>query len=288
MNHTEAAPTIPRVITFPPSADSETGRWALDYYDIKVDERRHAPPFIFAAIGLNKGKKFPLFMHDELMLNGVEQILDHFNERALDNRQLTPDEHRDEIEAHWKRFNATMGAAVVTWAYTHLLPHRSIMIRPLSLGSPWYQQQFVRFLYPIPKTMLWNALKLSRPKADEALKTIEATFAYVDELLADNRRWLVGDRMTLADLSFAVSGAPLVLPEGYGGYPGDQGPIPSLEQWPAEQRAIIKAMRQTRAGQFILRMYKEERYRHLNLSTGAPVVQHSTSTKDERVIDIVE
>ena len=236
---------LPRVITFPPSADSETARWALHYYDIPVDERRHAPPFIFAAVGLNKGEKFPLYLDEGLKLKGAEAILNHFNQRASTSRQLTPAEHRIEIEAYWQRFNATMGPAVVTWAYTHLLPHRSIMINPLSMGSPAYQQWFVKHAYPIPKKMLWNALKLSKPRADEALKTIEATFAYVEDLLADNRKWLVGDRMTLADLSFAVSGAPLVLPVGYGGYPNQPGPIPTLEQWPAEQRSTIEKMRQT-------------------------------------------
>ena len=271
---------LPRVITFPPSADSETGRWALDYYGIPVDERRHAPPFIFAAVSLNKGKKFPLYLDEGLMLNGAEEILNHFNERSSEARQLTPLKHRTEIEAHWQRFNSTMGPAVVTWAYTHLLPHRSIMISPLSMGSPTYQQWFVKFAYPIPKRMLWNALKLSKPRADEALKTIEATFAYVEDLLADNRRWLVGDRMTLADLSFAVSGAPLVLPEGYGGFPNQSGPIPTLEQWPAEPRSIIEQMRQTRAGQFVLRMYSEERYRHLTLQDGRTKIFASSKSKD--------
>ena len=266
MSQSTSNQNLPRVITFPPSADSETGRWALDYYGINVDERRHAPPFIFVVIGLHKGEKFPLYLGEGLKLKGVEQILDHFNERSSEARQLTPPEHRTEIEALWQRFNAKMGPAVVTWAYTHLLPHRAIMIDPLTMGSPIYQQWFVRLLYPIPKKMLWSALKLSEPKADEALKTIKETFAYVDDLLADNRRWLVGDRMTLADLSFAVSGAPLVLPEGYGGYPNQSGPIPTLEQWPVEQRSVIEQMRQTRAGQFILRMYSEERYRNRPIS----------------------
>lgn len=286
MSSSNGQKTLPKVISFPPSADSETGRWALHYYGVDVDERRHAPPFIFAAVGLNKGKKFPLYLHDGLMLDGVEQILDHFNERAAKEQQLTPAEHRTEIEALWSRFNATMGAAVVTWAYTHLLPHRAIMIQPLSLGSPAYQQQFVKLCYPVPRMMLWKALKLSAPKAEEALETIKATFAHVEELLADNRRWLVGDRMTLADLSFAVSGAPLVLPEGYGGYPHGPDPVPTLEQWPAEQRQIIEQMRKTRAGQFILRMYKEERYRDRQaLTAPAKELPKSPARATPEIID---
>ena len=261
----ESNSNLPKVITFPPSADCETGRWALRYYGQRVDERRHAPPFIFAAVGWYKGDAFPLYIHNGHLLSGAGAILDHFNETAPADRQLVPHELKSQIDPLWKQFNQTMGACVVTWAYTHLLPHRAIMIRPLSLGCPWYQRQFVKLLYPIPKLILWKALKLNSDAAAKALVTIKETFAQVDEMLADGRRWLVGDRMTLADLSFAVSGAPLVLPDGYGGYQHQQGPVPTFEQWPAAPQAVISEMRDTPAGKFILRMYKEERYRsHVN------------------------
>ncbi len=252
---------LPKVITFPPSADCETGRWALKYYAVEFDEHPHAPPFFFLAVFLNKGRNFPLLTGDGLFLNGVRAILDHFNSVASPERKLVPSEYSDQIESLWVTFNKTMGAAVVTWAYTHLLPHREIMIRPLSLGCPAYQQTFVRLFYPIPKTILWKALKLGQPAADEALVKIRATFAQVDEMLADGRKWLIGDRMTLADLAFAASGAPLVLPDGYGGYQHEQGPIPTFEQFPPAQQAVISQMRETAAGKFVLRMYNEERYR---------------------------
>ena len=253
--------TPPKVITFPPSADSETGRWVLNYYGVEFDEHRHAPPFFFLAVPLNGGRHFPLLRGAGLLLDGVRPIIDHYGGLAPPHRTLVPPELADEIEPLWTLFNQTMGASVVTWAYTHLLPHRDIMIRPLSLGCPGYQRWFVSTCYGVAKTLLWKALKLSEPAAAEALAIIRATFASVDDMLADGRRWLVGDRLTLADLSFAASGAPLVLPSGYGGYQYEQGPIPTLSQFPAPQRDTIEAMRETPAGQFVLRIYAEERYR---------------------------
>ena len=253
---------LPRVITFPPSADSETGRWALDYYGVPVDERRHAPPFIFAAIGLNKGEKFPLYIDEGLKLSGVEQILDHFNERSAPTRQLTPPEasgtNRDAL-ATFQRHNGPSRCHVGIYpSATASIHHDS----PAKHGFPCLSAVVRPTLLPDSQAhVMERAQAQCKPNADEALETIKSTFAYVEDLLVDNRQWLVGNRMTLADLSFAVSGAPLVLPEGYGGYPNQSGPIPTLEQWPAEQRSIIEQMRQTRAGQFILRMYREERYR---------------------------
>ncbi|MGH8572856.1 MAG: hypothetical protein ACREX8_09800 [Gammaproteobacteria bacterium] len=63
------------------------------------------------------------------------------------------------------------------------------------------------------------------------------------------------------DIAFAVAGAPLVLPQGYGGYPGQQGPLPTLDQAPAEMQSVVREMRETRAGRFVSRLYREERYR---------------------------
>jgi glutathione S-transferase len=249
-----------RLITFPPSSDCETGRWTLHHYGIAFDEEPNAPPFFLLAVGLRGGKKFPLFLSDGMLLNGARPIIDHFERLAEPERRLIPDEHKDAIEEDWQTFNITMGAATVQWAYSHLLPHKAIMIRPLSLGTPWYQRATVRYCYWLPKTFLWNALKLGPEAAEQALNVLKRTFAQVDQRLADGRRYLHGDRLTLADIAFSVAGAPLVLPDGYGGYQHEQGPVPTFEQFPPDARAVISEMRGTAAGQFVLRMYREERY----------------------------
>lgn len=112
------------------------------------------------------------------------------------------------MEYSWHRYNSDLGQAAVEWAYTNLLPHKDIMIRPLTLGSPWIERQFVKYCYNIPKKMVWNSQQLSKPVADNALVLIKDIFYEVDQLLSDGRKYLYGDKLTLADLTFAVSGAP--------------------------------------------------------------------------------
>ncbi len=249
-----------KVITFPPSTDCELGRWVLRYHQVDFTEKRHAPPFFMLAIRFNGGSSFPLYVRQDQVLDGVRPIIDHFDAIAVDEKKLIPQAYADDIEAYWQSFNKELGGAVVTWAYTNLLPHRDIMIQPLSLDCPWYEQLFVHALYNIPKRLLWKSLNLNKPAADEALVLIMKKFSEVDELLSDGRKYLCGDRMTLADMTFSVCGAPLVVPNGYGGFQYGPSPIPDVEQFPEELQDTIKAVRETKAGQFILRMYAEERY----------------------------
>tara|TARA_R110002073_G_scaffold273873_5_gene437362 strand:+ start:947 stop:1777 length:831 start_codon:yes stop_codon:yes gene_type:complete len=251
---------LAKVISFPPSADCELGRWVLRYHQVNFVEDRHAPPFFLLAVRFNGGSSFPLFIQQKKVLDGVRPIIDHFDAIAAFEKKLIPDEYANEMESIWQSFNKELGSAVITWAYSNLLPYKDIMIRPLSLACPWYEQIFVKYLYNIPKTLLWNSLKLNKPAADEAFVVIQKVFSDVDNMLTDGRKYLFGERITLADIAFAVSGAPLVLPEGYGGFQYEQGPVPTLEQFPEELQIIINNMRETPAGKFILRLYAEERY----------------------------
>lgn len=248
------------LISFPPSAECELARWVMRHHNVDFIEKRHTLPLLPWVSRLNGGASVPLYIRGEQVIEGVRPIIDHFESIAMDDKKLIPNVHETDIEASWQSFNQELRQAVVTWAYTNLLPHRDIMIQPLSLDCPWYEQLFVHALYNVPKRILWNRLNLSKPAADEALVLIRKKFTEVDALLADGRRYLLGDRMTLADLAFAVSGAPVVVPNGYGGFQYGPSPIPDVEQFPEELQQTILAMRDTRAGQFILRMYTEERY----------------------------
>ena len=75
----------------------------------------------------------------------------------------------------------------------------------------------------------------------------------VNERLASGREYLVGERFTAADLTFAALAAPVLLPREYG------GPMPSLAELPDAILSIIDEMRSTPAGMFGLRMYRDHR-----------------------------
>lgn len=248
------------VLSFSPSADAELNRWVLFYYGIPFKEHRHTLPFYFLLNKLAGGKSLVLCRDGDIKLTSVRDVIHHYDAQAAAERKLIPDSLSREMDYNWHRYNSELGHAVVEWAYTNLLPHKAIMIRPLTLGSPWFERCFVKYGYTIPKKMIWKSQNLGMPAADKALRLIRDIFQEVDQILSDGRRYLYGDTLTLADLAFAVSGAPLVLPANYGGDQFEQGAIPTFDEFPKALQEIISAMRQTVAGKHILRLYAEERY----------------------------
>ena len=80
-------------------------------------------------------------------------------------------------------------------------------------------------------------------------------FRQVGELLPDGSRFLIGDRFSAADLTFAALAAPVLLPVGC------RAVQPTLDDVPATMREEILHLRETDAGRFALRMFSEERDR---------------------------
>lgn len=250
-----------KVLSFCPSADAELNRWVLFYHGIPFKENRHTVPFYFLLNKLYGGQSLVFCRDGDTKLTSVRAVIDHIDAQATPEGKLIPDNLTSEMEYSWHQYNSALGQAAVEWAYTNLLPHKAIMIRPLTLGSPWFERCFVKYCYGASKRLIWRSQNLSKPVADNALVLIQDIFRQVDQLLSDGRKYLYGDRLTLADLAFAVSGAPLVLPANYGGDQFEQGPIPTLEEFPKELQETINTMRQTAAGKYILRLYAEDRYR---------------------------
>jgi glutathione S-transferase len=76
----------------------------------------------------------------------------------------------------------------------------------------------------------------------------------VEAELADGRRYLVANRFTAADLTFAALYAPLVAPP--------EQPVTSKLRAPASFDEMSAAYRNRPAGAYALRLYAEERRAH--------------------------
>ena len=247
----------PALITFPPSLDSELARFLLEHYGVDHEEQPHAFIFCF-FVTLWRGRTliFPLFYNESLKLVGPQVIADYFDHRCAPELRLWPqaaDEKR-QVTSDWTLFNQTLAFATAVFAYYHLLPHRQLMIFPLSRGTPAFEQKSVRCAYPIFAGALRVLLRLTAQRAQQSLDQVRTVFGQVGTRLADGRKFLVGDRLTLSDLAFAVAAAPVVLPPTYG------GPIPSFDEMPSEIQAAVNEMRSHAAGQYALRIYKEHRH----------------------------
>lgn len=259
------------LVTFPPSLDSELARFLLHHYGIQHREERHTLIFsFFATFAHGFTARFPLCYSESYRLCPVREIVDHFDSLCAADRKLVPlDGDGDKIEADWALFNDTLAFASAVFAYYHLLPHKDIMVRPLSEGTPDVEVVAVNRGYPIFAGLLRLLLVLTPSRAEEALTRAREVMSAVDERIADGRRYLLGERFTLSDMAFAVAAAPLVLPDSYG------GPLPSFDEMPNEVQAVIREARQRPSGQFALRIYREHRSAASPKKVKAPFVQES-------------
>lgn len=248
----------PVLITFPPSLDSELARFLLKHYGVDHQEKPHA--FIFASLVTlwHAGTAvFPLLYSHSFKLIGPKPMADYFDPRSAPNLCLFPQDAAAtrQVDSDWTLFNDTLAFATAKFAYYHLLPYRDLMIRPLSLGTPKFESKTVEVAYPVFAGLLRTLLGLTAQKAQQSLDQVRTVFDAVDTRLAGQQDFLVGDRLTLSDIAFAVAAAPMVLPPAYG------GPIPPFDQMPAPVQAAVNEMRGRPAGAFALRVYAEQRNR---------------------------
>ena len=104
-----------------------------------------------------------------------------------------------------------------------------------------------------PGSSLKRSLKVDADGAERSRAKIEDTFSRLAQHLADGRRYLIGDSFSVADLTFASLAAPILLPT--------QHPVamPPLDEFPEAARTQIAKWRESPAGEFGLRMYRDHR-----------------------------
>lgn len=243
------------MVTFAPMIDCEFSRLLLRYYDVGYVEERHL--FGWASvIALVRGwtPQIPVLVGGGLRLAGPRAIVDRFDADAAPERKLIPAQQplRGRVEADWDRFNGSLATETAVFAYFHLLPHPDIMLEPFSRGLPPREAAALRsWAYQPMRQLLTLLLRLAPARAEDALLRIRSAFDHTDRLLSDGRRYMTGDRLTLADFALISAAAPLLLPQGYA------APIPPFESMPPALVAVVTELRARPTAQFVQRLYTE-------------------------------
>lgn len=239
------------LLTFAPMVDSELCRFVLMHYAIPYRERAHTFGWgSLLALGRCGTLRVPALYGSGLRLAGPRQLVEHFDQSCPTERTLLPPQPlRTQVEQDWDLYNGQLAAHSAVVAYFHLLPHRELMIEPFFRGVPETEASMFRGAYPLLRGLLTILLQLSKRKASDALVRIRTLFEATDTRIREGRPYLVGDRVTLGDLSLAAAAAPLLLPRGYG------SPIPPLERMPNAYAKIVEEMRQHPTAAFVQGIY---------------------------------
>jgi glutathione S-transferase len=174
---------------------------------------------------------------------------------------LEPSPAAVELERHIDAY----GAHIRRWFYFGALPARAFMLRCWGADDerlPRWQRWLIAVAFPGVVAFLRRALGVDQPRTRASVQRVEAFLTEIENLLADERRGLLGDERNYVDYAFAaLSGLWLPCP-GYGGGAAD-GYLPPPEDWPATLREDMARWRERfpRVVAFVEGLYATERPR---------------------------
>ena len=254
MSDCNTAPAV--LITIPLSHYCEKARWGLDRLGISYREEPHAPLLHRFATKRNEAGSVPVLVHGNRRVVDSTAILEHVDAVCGGNVLYPRDATlRREVAALEERFDAELGPHTRRWAYQHLLPDGHLLRSLWSRGVPPLEARFLPVIVPLTRRLVRAAYRITPEGAQRSLAHVQGIFRLVDEYLRDGRGFLCGERFTAADLTFAALAAPLLLPLEC------RAVQPALDAVPAAMRDEILQFRSTAAGQFVLRLFAQERGR---------------------------
>jgi glutathione S-transferase len=247
-----------RLITVSFSHFCEKARWALDRANLAYREESHVPFFSWpATYGAGGGRTVPVLVTPGEVVGDSTAIL-RWVDGASHAPPLFPDGDAGREVAAWENeLDRRLGPATRRIVYFHMMQEPGHAERLLASAGGRWQKRALRLAYPIVRRLIVMGLNISPASAERSRAVVDELFARVGATLADGRRYLVGDRLTAADLTFAALAVPVIVPDELAGV------LPARDQVPAAVLELIGRYRATPAGAFALRLYAEERARRM-------------------------
>lgn len=241
---------VPRLVTIPFSHYCEKARWALDRAGVEYREDGHLPLFAWApALRAGRARTVPSLVTAGGAVTDSTDILrwcDHHG----DAPPLFPFDLPEAAELE-ERFDRRLGPHSRRIAYGHVLPALRDILDDTP-GVPRLEVRAAKLMVPAIAAIMRRGLKVTPAGIARSRERCADVFTDVELRLADGRRYLCGDRFTAADLTFAALAVPIVMPAELSSY------VP-IDRMPAAMADEVARHRDTIAGQFALRLYREDR-----------------------------
>jgi glutathione S-transferase len=252
MGRVEPGPPL-RLITIRFSHFCDKARWALDRAGLAYREEPHVPLLAWRATFANGGKRtVPVLVTPDGTLSDSTDILHWVDSQGLAPPLFPDGVEGDEVAALEEELDERLGPASRRVAYFHVLPQTKMMRRMLPGSAPRWEGRLASATMPLMTRALKRGLRIDEAGAARSREVLDEVFASVSDRLSSGRRYLIGDRFTAADLTFAALAAPVLLPPAYVDVLG-------VYEVPDSMTALVEYLRSTPAGQLGMRLYAEER-----------------------------
>ena len=236
------------LITIPISHYCEKARWALERARIPYRERAHLQVIHwFHVKRAGGGWTAPVLTCGSTVLRESADIVAWADARA--GLGLYPD-GAHELE---RDFDERLGPHGRRWMYDAIRGDTGLVQKYGVTGVPAWERRAVPVGFGMVAMVIDRYLKITPESAATSLRITRDVFDSVAERLSDGRSFLLGERFSAADLTFAALAAPVVVPPEYG------VPLPRPDELPARMADVVRELRAHPAGQFALQMYGQER-----------------------------
>jgi glutathione S-transferase len=244
----------PRLITIPFSHYCEKARWALEHAGVSYTEEPHLPIFHRLALWrVGADRMVPVLVEGSTVITDSTDIIAWADTRRPGALIPTGDALRREALALEDDFDQRLGPAARRWAFLEVLARRDLADLLEGTVSSW-QLFLFKLSRPLAVQILRRAYEVHPAEVERSREQIDATFRRVSDLLRDGRRYLIGDRFSVADLTFAALAAPILLP------PKHPARLPALGDFTPASRERVEHWRASPAGRHALEMYARERH----------------------------
>jgi glutathione S-transferase len=245
------------LITIPFSHYCEKARWALDWAGVPYVEQGHVPGFHRVAVRRAGSPRtsVPVLVSGDRVLSDSTDILDFADAQAPSSRKLYPTDAgaKADVEALVADFDKRFGPNIRRVLYFYLLPRRELCFALMDQRTPAGERALPRITFPLLRAGMRRFMSVEEPRAmeskDETLRVLDA----MEKRLGGSRPYLVGDRFTAADLTFASLVAPAIMPLEH------SIRFPSVDELPGPAADLVRDVQTRPIATYVRRVYREHR-----------------------------
>jgi glutathione S-transferase len=255
------------LLTIPFSHYNEKARWALDRFGVQYRERKYMPmlhvPAVAVATRFGKhggsDKVSTRFSTPVLITTDGERLCDsHDIVRWVDDTHATPETtlfptpHAEAIE---RELGEGLGPHARRVAYGLGMGKASAFSDLARNNVGWVQWRTTQIFGPFMVGMIARGLRIDPPRVEKSIDAVRKVFDDIGRRL-EGRRYLDGDRFSVADLAFACLSAAVLVPtrsEGFG------AALPERSELTPRAAALADELRATAAGQYAMRLFRDDR-----------------------------
>lgn len=250
---------------FPVSHYCEKVRWALDYKGIPFRVHNLVPLLhIPVMVGISRQTQVPVIRLGRRVVHDSRRIIDFVERHYPGKESLYPEDaaaRKDALE--WQAFcDRELGPHVRRAAYFHILEDRLYTRALLTEGQGFAGQSLYTLAQRGIILGMRYGLKINRNGYDRSMAKLGNALDRIEARLK-GRRYLVGERFSVADLTAAALLAPLVQPP--------RMPYPAPDGEPEAFAALRLQLAPRASLQWVSQMYESHRGSSNNPVMATPI-----------------